>query len=1331
MRVKIKTPFYLSVYFWLFWHTAFCQNTYYVSADGNDQNTGLDAVNPWATIDKLNSFNDSFISGDQILFRKGDTFYGSLVFNLDGLTISSFGAGEKPVLSGGIVFNDGWSLIEGSSNIWERTLPDPPVELNNLYREGERLPLGRFPNHNEFEDGFLRLETSTGTSQFVDEDLDNSFDWTGADVVIRVFEYRYNRIRVASHSGNTVNLGAGFDVPSLHENSGYYFVNSISALDLEGEWSYDANTGKIYVYSATNPNNQTFTYPNEDVVIDFTESNDILIEGISIRYGNRINLDLVEGENVKVKNTEIIAAGGDGIRMFFAVNGEISGCSLEDINGRGLNIRHSSNMMILDNDFSKIGMDPAYGEEKSQYGIYNESNETQILRNTFDHIGGGAIVTGGMNQLIKNNYVNNALMCLEDMGGIYTNNNLGGLTTAGTIIEENIVTNCLGYLPGNYRERHWSIGIYLDNHSMDVTVRNNTVFNVSTSCYFFNLVTGTTTFEGNTGMNSLQSEVFFELYSQQNTQSSFVFNNNLFVSRDTSASHYVFNNNGSVRPFDDSGIYSGNYFLNPFRSEQIRVRYINGNSNNVEIYDAEEFDLKRPNASNSFPSPLNFKENQSFDDLQIVYNESLEPKVIDLPSGKFIDAKNSNSFCGSMELQPFESVILFKYSEEGCEIQDDPLGSLSGYIIENVLDIESTFKWDSTDNAINYDFRYKVMSESEWINVNNLFRTSITINSLNPDTNYAAQVRASGNGVEGQWSELEFKTLIEAPCEAPLNPEIDDLFATSATIQWSDFRIGQYVNVRYKNTSSAKWIELDSISDEVLYLTDLIPSSEYQWELQTLCQYGISEWEEQENFTTSNGVKREYLFSNSSNQWIIRNVETNEVSFNPHESVILVGRSGSDNCGVAVYPFQLPDLQDTAQITNVEYQILLDNVSPVGDLDAELWALPYRMTDEVLEDDYYDGEFDASDNSKNFLLQQNFISPESIDNVRQVLQTDAHGNSNLRSFFIDQYNKGAIGDEWIFVRVNPNKPTTVERHWLDRSDDVGDGVPTIILQYNVDGSFLPEPVSELSARLNQADLIELSWMDNSIVEEGFVIERVELGSKQGFIRLDTVNGNVTSYIDSNTSRESAYGYRVLSFSTNGFKGYSNYFEFLPANLPSRPSNLEAVSNDLGDVILVWEDNALNETGFIVERKETDLGFKIIDTLQANTEMFLDGELTSNQKYTYRLSAFNNLGSSEYSNEVEVQSVVLGLNSLYNLTLYPNPTKDNVIIKLPEIMNTAESIQIQLRDIEGRLIIDQRQLSNKEYISLQLPSENGIYIISVNIPSANVSVVRRVIKINLN
>ena len=46
---------------------------------------------------------------------------------------------------------------------------------------------------------------------------------------------------------------------------------------------------------------------------------------------------------------------------------------------------------------------------------------------------------------IKHNYVNKALMLIDDMGGIYTNNNLGGLPTAGTVIEENIVTNCLNY----------------------------------------------------------------------------------------------------------------------------------------------------------------------------------------------------------------------------------------------------------------------------------------------------------------------------------------------------------------------------------------------------------------------------------------------------------------------------------------------------------------------------------------------------------------------------------------------------------------------------------------------------------------------------------------------------------------------------------------------------------------------------------------------------------------------------------------------------------------------------------------------------------------------
>ena len=79
---------------------------YYVSAEGDDANDGLTPGTPIKTLSKASSL--SLKAGDSVLFKKGDTFTGSLSYsNLDGtkenpITFASYGDGdERPVITNG------------------------------------------------------------------------------------------------------------------------------------------------------------------------------------------------------------------------------------------------------------------------------------------------------------------------------------------------------------------------------------------------------------------------------------------------------------------------------------------------------------------------------------------------------------------------------------------------------------------------------------------------------------------------------------------------------------------------------------------------------------------------------------------------------------------------------------------------------------------------------------------------------------------------------------------------------------------------------------------------------------------------------------------------------------------------------------------------------------------------------------------------------------------------------------------------------------------------------------------------------------------------------
>jgi hypothetical protein len=91
----------------------------------------------------------------------------------------------------------------------------------------------------------------------------------------------------------------------------------------------------------------------------------------------------------------------------------------------------------------------------------------------------------------------------------------------------------------------------------------------------------------------------------------------------------------------------------------------------------------------------------------------------------------------------------------------------------------------------------------------------------------------------------------------------------------------------------------------------------------------------------------------------------------------------------------------------------------------------------------------------------------------------------------------------------------------------------------------PAPPSNLVASAVSHSQINLSWTDNSSLEDGFKIER---WNGSGYLQINTVGANVTTYADSGLAASTTYLYRVRAFNSAGDSGYSN--ESSAITLPS-------------------------------------------------------------------------------------------------------------------------------------------------------------------------------------
>ncbi|MEO6906540.1 MAG: hypothetical protein ABI210_01490, partial [Abditibacteriaceae bacterium] len=225
--------------------------TYYVANNGADTNAGNSKSAPWQTLVKINA--TAFRPGDNVLFQRGDTFYGSVTVHNSGtsenpIVYSAYGTGAAPIISGFTTLSN-WTLLSG--NIYYASLDVP--SLNMVTVDDVVKAMGRYPNS-----GYLSYENHTENTSITDNQLTATPDWTGAEVVIRKYRWILDRQFITSQVGGTLNYNAlrtygNNNAYKPLNGNGYFIQGSLAALDTPGEWYYDKTNKRLYMYFAGRP----------------------------------------------------------------------------------------------------------------------------------------------------------------------------------------------------------------------------------------------------------------------------------------------------------------------------------------------------------------------------------------------------------------------------------------------------------------------------------------------------------------------------------------------------------------------------------------------------------------------------------------------------------------------------------------------------------------------------------------------------------------------------------------------------------------------------------------------------------------------------------------------------------------------------------------------------------------------------------------------------------------------------------------------------------------------------------------------------------------------
>ncbi len=97
-------------------------------------------------------------------------------------------------------------------------------------------------------------------------------------------------------------------------------------------------------------------------------------------------------------------------------------------------------------------------------------------------------------------------------------------------------------------------------------------------------------------------------------------------------------------------------------------------------------------------------------------------------------------------------------------------------------------------------------------------------------------------------------------------------------------------------------------------------------------------------------------------------------------------------------------------------------------------------------------------------------------------------------------------------------------------------------------------------------------------------------------------------------------------------GGANLGVTLPVGgIPATPLALAAIKNGTNAIQLVWQDDADNETAFVIERSTNAINWTVIGSVGENITNYTDTTTFGGVKYYYRASATNTSGSSDVSN----------------------------------------------------------------------------------------------------
>ena len=184
----------------------------------------------------------------------------------------------------------------------------------------------------------------------------------------------------------------------------------------------------------------------------------------------------------------------------------------------------------------------------------------------------------------------------------------------------------------------------------------------------------------------------------------------------------------------------------------------------------------------------------------------------------------------------------------GCTPITSSCGAVSGISTTATTSNGTTLNWTAVTGALSYNIQYRILENPIWSSTTSTSNSKL-ISGLIASSNYEIQVQSvCVSGLSVFSPSVNFSTTAST-CNMATGLFAASYSSTTASLGWAASTGAVSYNIQYRKTGTANWTITSSTTNNIV-LSGLLPSSIYEYQVQTVCASGLSAYTTSTNFAT-------------------------------------------------------------------------------------------------------------------------------------------------------------------------------------------------------------------------------------------------------------------------------------------------------------------------------------------------------------------------------------------------------------------------------------------------------------------------------------------------